>query len=372
MKAQQPEKKIGVLVVDDSPTAVALLREILEQDPEIKVVGTARDGKEAIAQMPKLRPDFVTMDILMPVVDGFEAISYIMAYWPTPILVVTSLPVGEDRDLVFRALRMGALDVIQKPKKSALTRGSPEARSLIRNVKTLSRVKVITHLSGRRATASMEVAELAAKRLQKIVAIGASTGGPVALERVLGSLPANFPAPVVVVQHIADGFTPALAEWLSASCKLRVREAAQEDRLSPGEVLIIPNGCQGKVVQRGLLRLTDDGPVGGHCPSANVLFESAGRVYGEDAVLVVMTGMGSDGSEGARRARILGAKVIAQDEYTSAIFGMPKAAIDKQAVTKVAPLDRIAAEIVAALKPPEGPNRSEEGAGSGAAQGERV
>ncbi len=338
---------IRVVVIDDSPIATELIKGVLERDPEIKVIAAGKNGREAIELVRTLKPDIVTMDLLMPVMNGFEAIEYLMAYDPLPILVVTGCPVGRDAELAFKALRLGALDVNEKPEKTALHKTTRRASDLVRNVKTLSRVHVITHLRGRRvmpAVAKEPPAET--EDSKKLVVIASSTGGPPALEKVFSSLPPRFPAPVVVVQHIAEGFTDKLIEWLGKSSKLPVVQAKHNQVLETGTVSLIPDGHHGVIRRNRTVALNTDPAIDGVRPCADLLFKSAARAHGGDVVAVVMTGMGHDGVEGARAVKLFGGTVIAQDRKSSAIFGMPKAVIQAGCADKVVPLDEIPRELV--------------------------
>lgn len=341
--------RIRVLVVDDSLTVRKHLVETLGADPEIEVVGEAADGKAGIELCEKLRPDVVTLDMMMPVMTGLTATEYIMAYVPTPILIISA---STNRGEVFRtydALSAGAVDALDKPDADAMT--DRWEREMIARVKLVAKIKVITHprarLGGERTRAAgASVAEAMAKPAQEIdcVAIGASTGGPGAVLEILRSLPADFPAPILLVIHIGKPFGLAMAEWLDGLSPLRVKVAADGEPLpgygQPG-VIMAPHE-QHLTIDRGRLRL-DSGPER-HCcrPSVDVLFESVAREIGPGAVGCLLTGMGRDGAQGLLAMRRQGAITIAQDETTSVIFGMPGEAVRLGAARHVLPIQEVA------------------------------
>ncbi len=342
---------IRVVIVDDSLVAREMIAQILSSDPGIRVVGQAQDGEEAVDLVAKLRPDLVTMDIHMPRMDGIEAVERIMAFTPTPILVVSSSVHGEGVGRAFDALAAGALEVMKKPEPRDWVELERIGSELIRKVRILSKVRVITHIRGRRkreAHPEAAPAPLPIPGRRTLIAIGSSTGGPSALQTVLSGLRPDLPVPVVVAQHIADGFIPGLVSWLDASCRIPVRAAADGETIQPGVAYFAPTGhnleVRGSTVhhvepKRGQL----------YIPSADTLFESAARSHGAGVIGVLLTGMGADGAAGLKRLRDIGAHTICQDEATSTVFGMPKAAIDLGAATEVLPVDRIAEAIESAL-----------------------
>ncbi|RMH72684.1 MAG: chemotaxis response regulator protein-glutamate methylesterase [Gemmatimonadetes bacterium] len=341
---------IRILIVDDSAFARMVIRQMLSADPDIQVVGEAENGEQAIQKTKVLQPDLVTMDINMPGVDGLEAIESIMAYNPCPILVVSSTT---DANIAYRAISSGALEVVPKPELDDPHRMNFQAE-FIEKVKLLSRVKVITHISGRHRRAKSPVSEAQFYQTRpadwkKCVVIGASTGGPKALSKILSQLPGDLPAPVVVVQHIADGFTQGLVDWLDSINMLKVQLVQENTPLKMSHVYIAPNGMHTRILPNGKLAFDAGMPCQGHCPAVNVLFESAAEALGEQCIAVLLTGMGSDGAEGMLAIHKRGGYTIAQDEASCVVFGMPKSAIDLGAVQVVRPLDRIAAEIKKAL-----------------------
>lgn len=328
---------IRVLVVDDSPLVRQILGRLLEADPAVRVIGYAADGKEAVEKTFQLRPDLITMDIRMPGMDGLEATEKIMAYRPTPILIVTSARDRLGVQVTMEALAAGALEVVEKP--TILPDDSWEALGapIVEKVKLLAGVKVITHLRGRSRLLTGRPRPDERERPQRVVGIGVSTGGPGVLAMILGGLPADFPLGLLIVQHITEGFMAGLVEWLSRQVRLPIRLAREEDQVRPGLVLMAPEGVHLIVERGGRAHLGQALPVGGHRPSADVLLHSLADVYGKAAVGVLLTGMGRDGAEGLRAVRSTGGYTIVQDEESCAVFGMPKAAIELGAAQDILP-----------------------------------
>lgn len=339
------KKCIRVVIADDSLVAREMLAQILSSDPDIEVVGQAKDGQEAVELVGQLRPDLVTMDIHMPRLDGLRATEQIMAFTPTPILVVSSSVHGEGMGRAFDALNLGALEVIKKPEPQDWADLERIGREVLRKVKILANVKVITHIRGRRDQREGVSAAGPSKGASKsIVAVGSSTGGPSALLSVFQCLPASFPVPILVAQHIADGFVPGLVEWLDAGCSVQIVCAREGDRPEAGVVYLAPTGSN-MVIEGATLKFQDPGANQLYIPSADTLFESVARSFGKSSVGVLLTGMGADGAVGLKRMHDLGATTIAQDEETSTVFGMPKAAIDLGAADRVLPVGGIGAAL---------------------------
>jgi len=364
---------VSVVVVDDSSVQRRFVRMVIESDPGLVLVGEARTGGDALALVERLRPQVVLMDLHLPVMNGIEAIERIMAARPTPILVYSSFVDGDDRDNAAAALAAGAVDVMAKP-------GAPDggpanleqyAEGLRRRLRLVGRVKVITHprakLGGagarlsthrlRRPTDSTQAADvrrvaspsatdpgLTARRV-KVIAVGASTGGPQALATLLSELPAELEPAVVVVQHMADGFIEGLATWLDGMCPLPVAVGSNGKRLQPGTVTIAPSGLN--LVVHDQLRVTMQEPPRSqyHVPGIDVTFGSLADAVGADAIGLLLTGMGRDGAAGLKRMRDRGAFTIAQDEETSAVYGMPAAAMTIGAVDRQLPLGEIGAAL---------------------------
>lgn len=355
--------KTRVLIVDDSPVAREIISSILRSDGHIEVAGQAANGQEAIEAVGALKPDLVTMDINMPVMDGLAAIEQIMAYNPTPILVVTA---SQEAGLAYRAISSGALEVVEKP---ALDPGDRRWSDFAQRVRVLAGVRVISHLRGRRTQPSppgdtIALPETVARRkfeglpaadapgprpARRVVAVGASTGGPAALSQLLEQLPGNLPGAILIVQHISAGFTQGLVEWMSTLTDLRVKEAESGEVITNGVAYVAPAGRHMLVLPGGRLAL-DSGPaVEGQRPSADVLFSSVQREYGARAIGVLLTGMGRDGAQGLKRMRDGGATTIAQDRETSVVYGMPRVAVEIGAAGKVLPIHSIGGELVRLL-----------------------
>ena len=354
--------KIRVLVVEDSVTVRKRLVEVLGDDPDLQVVGEGANGKEGIELCMRLRPDVVTLDMMLPVMTGLAATEYIMAHCPTPILIVSA---STNRGELFRtydALAAGAVDVLEKPTDGDVA-GDWERR-LLAAVKLVSRIKVITHLRGKlegrrllAATPRGAAAPLATQLPHAVVAIGVSTGGPAAMQHVLRALPPRFPLPIILVIHIGEPFGAALADWLDAQSPLRVTYVRDGELLPPagqGRVIMAPPDVH-TVLRGGMLRL-EKTPERHSCrPSIDALFESIARELGPRALACLLTGMGRDGAAGLAEIRSAGGATIAQDEATSVVFGMPREAILLGAAERVLPLEQIAPAIVAfAAEPPAG------------------
>ncbi len=334
---------IRVLVVDDSPTARALLVAVLGRDPAITIVGQAKDGLEAVELAKRLKPDVVTMDVQMPRMDGFEATKEIMIETPRPIVVVTSTVESAEVAVSMQALQAGAVCVLCKPPGPEAPSHEAEARQLVDTVKAMADVKVVGHTRiGKRPDRRLSVP--AADRY--VVAIAASTGGPAALQRILSELPADFAAPILVVQHISRGFTRGLASWLNTTCELRVKIAEAGTVPVPGTVYLAPDDRHLGLAP-GALTLSSAAPLGGFRPSASHLFASVASAAGAATIALVLTGMGNDGASALADVRQVGGRILAQDESTSVVFGMPKAAIDSGVVDDVLPLEAIAARLTA-------------------------
>jgi two-component system chemotaxis response regulator CheB len=441
---------IRVLIVDDSALMRRALTTLLSSDPEIEVVGTARDGQAAIEQVAALRPDVITMDVRMPVMDGLQTTEHIMAYYPTPILVLTASLSRFDIDITFRMLGLGALDVMEKP-SSDDPGGLEQARaSLIKRIKILSRVRVVTHLRGRRRTApespatpntSTDAAQRrirgsrplngtdmlrrtrgsrplpssdalrrtrgsrplanndVARRLRgsrplgqapaqpptkpaatkpapvpsvtpppakpspttmatrrssigaanRLIVIGASTGGPRIVQQILRHLPASLPATVLLVQHIADGFTRGMVDWLATSSGLPVQLAQSGDIALPGRVFVAPDNLHLLIDPDGVLSLSSQ-PALLQRPSVDVTMQRAAEAYGTRTIGVLLTGMGRDGALGMTAIHREGGYTIAQSGETCIVFGMPRAAIEARVVDEVLNPEAIAGRLQMLLR----------------------
>jgi two-component system chemotaxis response regulator CheB len=343
--------RIRVLVVEDSATVRDLLTHVLESDPEIELVAVARDGKEGIELCAAHRPDVITMDMMLPVMSGLAATEHIMAYSPTPILVVSSSFNRGELFKMYDALVAGAVDVLEKPSGK-----EPEGeweRKFLSTVKLVSRIKVITHLRARsRAAASAPPSSARATTSPvSLAAIGASTGGPGAIVEVLRGLPVDLGVPVLFVLHINPQFGHAFADWLDAQTGWRARFAIDGEPLAgaTGQVVMAPPGRH-LMVKDGRLWL-DNGPERFSCkPSVDVLFESVAAEAGNKAVAALLTGMGRDGANGLLAIRRAGGTTVAQDEATSVVYGMPREAMLNGGAARALPLSDIASAIAAAVK----------------------
>ncbi len=331
---------VRVVVAEDSFTIRQLIVELLESDPDIAVVGQAKTGAEALELALRLRPDIIAMDIHMPVMDGLEATKAVMVRAPTPVVLITSSASREDARLSFDALRAGALMIIPKPDNPASAGFNGRRDHLLSMVKAMAHVKVVRHWH-RRPARGPGGPRPGRRAVPGLVAMAASTGGPVSLQRVLTGLPADCAAPIVVVQHIAAGFAAPLASWLNDGCHLHVELAEHGKPLKPRTVYLAPDERHLAVTANARVELRDTPPVGGHRPSATVLFESAARASGAALAAVMLTGMGSDGVEGLRAVRAGGGWVVAQDEASSVVYGMPGEAVRAGLADIVLPLDEI-------------------------------
>lgn len=398
---------IRVLVVEDSPLMSEMITHALESDPQIKVVGVANEGSRAIEMVAELHPDLVTMDIYMPNVDGFTAVEQIMAYYPTPILVITATSARSDVNVSMKMLAAGALDVVEKPTRQDEESWAKKQADLVQRARLLAGVRVVTHLRGRHkplisaspATAAgvpgidpalrpggsktrrgtgtlphrvntgvlkpppftplpavpITHAPFPLKPLYRVVAIASSTGGPQALLSVLRNIPPDFPASLLIVQHIASGFTAGLAEWLDRECKLPVRVARDGQQATVGTAYLAPDDKHLICTRNGgnYILSTFEGGNETMRPAADVLFRAVAESCGPHAVGVILTGMGRDGAEGLKQMHEAGAYTVAQDEATSVIFGMPAAAIKLGAAQEVLPLDAISSRLVNLLTIPD-------------------
>lgn len=348
MSRTSPETRpapVRVLVVDDSPICRALLSEALEAEGDIHVVARAEDGTEALALAGLHAPELVTMDVRMPGLDGLATLSRLMAERPTPVLVVTELPTGRDASLVFDAVRRGALEVAAKP----VAGDESAARALRSRVRALARVPVVRHPSPRLLHAREPGASIERGPV-KIVAIGASAGGPAALASLLDALPASFRGCIAIAQHLPVGFAAPFARYLATRTALRVLLADRPVAAAPGTVVLAADDAH--LVARGPDRLgPSDAPAhGGHRPSVDVLFRSMAEHLGGRAAGVLLTGIGKDGAEGLLAMRAAGAVTIAQDEASSVVFGMPRAAIELGAAERVLPLEAMASVLLALVR----------------------
>jgi two-component system chemotaxis response regulator CheB len=312
-----------------------VLTAILNCDDELKIVGVADNGQEAIEKVESLRPDFVTMDITMPVMDGLEAIGHIMDKHPLPIMVITDI---KDAKVAFHALSLGALDVFPKsdvqPEKAEL---------LIRKTKILAKIKVLRHIRNRTSEQKPKqtVSSQSNHSFQKVVAIACSTGGPKALAGILSTLPADFPYPILISQHIENSFIASLVDWINHVSPLTVKTPREGESLAPATAYISPANKNMIVDFSGKIIFDDMEPTDIYHPSCNKLLSSVGQVFGKNSIGVVLTGMGNDGLVGIKTIKSNGGITIAQDEASSIVFGMPREAIESGYIDTVLPLGDI-------------------------------
>lgn len=320
-------KKIRVLVIDDSPSVLDLLTYILNSDPGIKVIGTALTGKRALKFLEATIPDVITMDMEMPEMDGLETTRIIMETNPVPIIIVSASWSPSEVTDTLRAMEAGAVAILEKPRGIGHPEHNKMAIELISTIKTLSQVKLVRRWPKIRQIREKTVTELPEITKEKeeirIIAIGASTGGPVALQAILSELPENLPVPVLIVQHIAAGFLDGLKDWLTKSTGKKVSVASDGEKILPGYFYLAPNNFQMGIKNSGIIELSNSDPLAIHCPSVSFLFKSVAEVYGKNAIGVLLTGMGKDGASELKQMRDSGAVTIVQDEATSIIWGMP-------------------------------------------------
>ncbi|WP_042334784.1 protein-glutamate methylesterase/protein-glutamine glutaminase [Desulfosporosinus meridiei] len=388
-------RQIGVLIVDDSPFMRLTLQKILSQDPSIKVLDTAKDGREGILKLQSLRPDVITMDVEMPVMNGLQALDEIMRWQPTSVIILSAVTT-EGAESTLKAFDLGAVDVVAKPSGKPGADLQVLSRDLVEKVKAAALVnlarlrpnKGIASSQQNPSTAALSASTSATvqpgitkitpskspsspsgvssgnasrtfsggksgvlpKHPVEIVAIGTSTGGPSALQAVLPVLPKNFPVPVLVAQHMPPGFTGPLAQRLNGLCELNVREGVNGEVLKAGTVYVAPAGKQLQVQRRSgqlTLNIGDDAPIPTlYHPSIDVMFLSLGKEVGKGTLGVVMTGMGSDGTKGMKELKKLEGFAIAEAEETCVVYGMPRSVVEAGLADRVVPLSEIGKAIV--------------------------
>ncbi|MBL1277739.1 MAG: chemotaxis response regulator protein-glutamate methylesterase [Ectothiorhodospiraceae bacterium] len=377
---------VRVLVVDDSRFFRRRVTEMLESDPQIKVIDSAENGVEAVSKAARLKPDVITMDVEMPVMDGITATKKIMAASPTAILMFSSLTT-DGAKATFDALDAGAVDFLPKRFEDISNDRDEARRVLCERVRAVGNKRVNAFSAARHPSpvarpgasrgtlrgtspgtspgtgdankASSRTGSLArpgAKTLvkgkTKIVAIGTSTGGPVALQNVLKKLPANFPVPIILIQHMPGSFTTAFAERLNNTCSIKVREAKDGDALEPGTALLAPGGQQMFVEKRGaksIVRITKSEPGQNYKPCVDITFTSVAKNYPGNSLAIILTGMGADGREGAKLIKQGGAPIWAQDEASCVVYGMPAAIVDAGLADQILTLDDVGKTLAASI-----------------------
>jgi two-component system, chemotaxis family, protein-glutamate methylesterase/glutaminase len=358
-------RRIKVLVVDDSALMRKLIPQILARDSDIEVVGTAMDGEFGLKKIEDLNPDVVTLDLEMPRMDGMETLRQITRRFRVPVIIVSALST-EGATATFKALAMGALDFVAKPRDAASAHMDEIAEDLIKKIKVASRTKVKNTIMPNALERARPNKPLVRPRVEptRIVAIGVSTGGPNALEYLLGQLPGDFPGSIIVVQHMPEGFTEMFARRLNANCAIDVKEAQSGDLLVAGRALICPGDRHIKVRRLPLAStvvLSDEERLNGHRPSVDILFRSVAADFGPRVIGVLMTGMGDDGAAGLGLIKDAGGLTVAQTEESCVVFGMPKAAIERGFAMRVVPLDMLAGMLVNQCNPDRVARESSDG-----------
>lgn len=353
---------IRALIVDDSALIRKVLSDILNQDPKINVIGTAVNGKDGLEKVRRLKPDVVLLDNIMPVLDGLKTLSHIMKEFPTPVVIVSAL--GERaEEITLTAFEYGAVDVIEKP-SGILSQSMPDmAEEICRKVRAASKAN-LKNLGCMQDLESQSPENDKKKEkenrfrektasVRNVLVIGASTGGPRALEKLIGSLPADIPAAILVVQHMPQGFTASLSRRLDEKSALRVKEAQEGDIVEEGTVLMAPGNYHMEIVRNKVNGFEEEtvhlscGPKElGSRPSANVLFRSVASIYGSIVISLILTGMNCDGADGAEEIKKMGGKVIAEAQNSCVIYGMPGEVVRRNLADLVLPLDKIAEEII--------------------------
>jgi two-component system chemotaxis response regulator CheB len=341
--------KVRVLVVDDSAFIRRAIIRMFENNPDISIIDVAADGLMAIELIKKHHPDVVTLDVQMPVLDGISALERIMQECPVPVIMLSSLT-GKGGEQTLRALELGAVDFIDKS-----TAGGPMEFSNIINELT-SKILVAARIDLKKVAAKeskehqyVEVAPARTATATEALFVGISTGGPPALQAILGALPANFPAPIFIVQHMPIGFTASLAERLNKMSRIHVKEAQDREIAQPGTVYIAPGGTHLKLKRSGTALQISLDPLPNdtlHKPSVDVLLDSAARVCGNKSLAFVLTGMGKDGAAGAKAVKLAGGRVVVESEETAVVFGMPKAVMEAVRVDGVIPLYQVAHSMI--------------------------
>jgi two-component system chemotaxis response regulator CheB len=348
--AKRDPRVIRVLIVDDSPLINSLFKAMLDGLPDIQVIGEATNGQDAIRMAMRLRPNVITMDIRMPQMDGLEAIRQIMSIQPTPIIVVSSSVYAADFNTAFSAIESGALTVIEKPRGLDEKDFDSVREQLITSIRTLSGVTLIPRQhkkADRAANVGAKTAMLHSYVLRAVqaVAIASSTGGPPVLAEILSSLPEGFSIPILIVQHNLPAFMPAMVEWLNTRTKIPVAIAKEGMLMDFRHIYVAPGDAHLTVNADRTLHVDQSPPVKGYRPSATRLFQSVASAFDKNAIGIVLTGMGEDGVDGLAVMAAAGAHIMAQDEFSSVVFGMPKAAIDRNIVDEILSPEEIVARL---------------------------
>lgn len=342
-------KTVRVLIVDDSPMARNMIARGLREDPHIEVVGEAGDAYDARDKIVKLKPDVMTLDVEMPHMDGVEFLRRLMPQYPIPVIMVSAVTQRSKR-ITLEALEAGAVDFVPKPDLNM-----PAGRNgMLMELRTKVKIASTANVSHWKRTRQAPQPSAPAGRSPKtgasgrLIAVGGSTGGPEAIRTFLDALPASSPG-VMIVVHMPPGFTSLFADGLNKTSALEVKEAVDGDPIMPGRALVAKGDTQLRVAVEGgicVARVEESAPVGGHCPSVDVMMESVAEVFGSNAIGVLLTGMGQDGAKGMAAIRQAGGRTIGQDEETCVVFGMPREAWDMGAVERLIPLPKIAPAVL--------------------------
>ena len=342
-------KPIRVLIVDDSPTVQSVLTSVLSDEPDIEVVGIASDPFEAKDLIMKKKPDVITLDIEMPRMDGITFLKRLMSFRPVPVIMISSYT-RENSVRTFEALNAGALDFVSKPTGDIKTGLRKLKHEITTKLKSATQAKIKPFVLLGKSKKPVPIGENMASN--KIIVIGASSGGTQAIQKLLEGMPSNING-IVIVQHMPARFTNAFAKRLNELFPMKIKEAEDGDRIDRGYVLVAPGGCHLEVAKDPMgyyIQLKDGRPVKHQRPSIDIMFHSVAKTATSDGIGIILTGMGDDGADGLLAMKQAGAFTVAQDEASSVIFGMPKAAIERGAATVVAALDDIASAVISSLK----------------------
>ncbi|SCY13467.1 protein-glutamate methylesterase/protein-glutamine glutaminase [Alkaliphilus peptidifermentans] len=348
---------IKVLIVDDSAFMRKILTDIINSDPNLMVVGFARNGNEAIEKRKSLQPDIITMDVEMPIMNGIEALKFIMKNNPLPVVMLSSLT-ADGAEATMTALDLGAVDFIQKPSSVFHINAEEMKWELTDKIKAAAKAKILKKFTDEGIISESIIYKIGTRRKSssknRIITIGTSTGGPKALQAVIPLLPADIPASILIVQHMPPGFTRSLAERLDTISQITVKEAENGEKILPGVAYVAPGDQHLEIEKRVnecYIRLSNSDPVSGHRPSVDVMFNSVAELQQEKVLAVIMTGMGSDGAMGLKELKDRkNAPVIAQDEESCVVYGMPKSAVKIGVVDEIVPLNKIANAILNRLE----------------------
>ncbi len=350
------DKKIRVVIVDDSAFMRTAIERMLKTDPSIEIVGSAANGVEAIDRTVRLKPDVVTMDVEMPIMDGLQALKEIMRIRPTPVVMVSSLT-HEGAKVTLDALDLGAVDYVPKPGSAFSTNILQLKTELVEKIHNAANSKPHAVKLEFTPKPNNTVKHFSVKddSIKKAIFIGASTGGPPAIQKILTSLDSNLPAPVIIAQHMPKAFTTAFASRLNMVCRIKVKEAFDGEQLQNSIVYICPGDCQTRVIRNldgrcNFSITSNEVEKEQFAPSINVLFFSAAKEFAQNAIGIILTGMGEDGVRGLKNIKLMGGLTIAQDRASSVVYGMPRAALEQQAAVRIINLDDIANEIELTLK----------------------